>query len=651
MIKERKHILIKGMVVGFGLLAFAIAIVTRLILLQTNTPQDLKDFALHTNIREKKIEAQRGNLYASNGELLAISVTKYDIYLDVLTVKEKLFQEELYALSDSLSKMFGKKPTYYQRSLTTARKSKNQYWSLAKGLGYFDLERLKNFPILEKGQIRGGLIVERRIKRVFPSNQIGRRTLGYDSEKGQAGLEGAYGVYLRGVDGVQEEQRITGQSWKPIHVWEEPKDGSDVYTTIDVNMQEMSYQALEEQLIEFEADHGSVVVMEVKTGEVKAIVNLARKAEGVYEDNRNFAVYEANEPGSCIKLVSVMAAIEDGYANKDTYIDLSEGRYTISGRTIRDTHKLDKFTLKDVFEQSSNVGVAKLIQENYKNNPEKFVEKWQDWRLDEKLDIAIPGEGKPYIPNPEDSLWNGITLPWMAYGYSTKLTPLQILTFYNGVANDGQMLKPIFIKKIVSEKKEKKEFLPEIRVKEMAKPETIRQVKEMMEGVINNGTGRGLKLENYPLAGKTSTVQAEYWKKGPMQYRSSFVGYFPADNPIYSCIVIIHKPNRAKGIYGGIVAGPVFRTIAEKIFYQTPIKYSRANNVVVNQQKQKTLPVLEETKILPNLVGYNGYEAIAKMENAGLRVAFKGVGRVKAQSIPPGSAIHQGQLILLRLEE
>ncbi|TDM00542.1 MAG: hypothetical protein C4K58_04890 [Flavobacteriaceae bacterium] len=354
-------------------------------------------------------------------------------------------------LDHALCQMFGKPKSYFEKKLRAARKEGNQYLLIVKGLEYQNYLKVKKMPILNKGKFKGGLIVEKNMVRIHPNIGIGERTIGYDNEKGKAGLEGAYSDYLQGIDGKRVEQRITSKDWKPINYWnkKDPIEGSDVFTTIEPSLQQVAYQSLLNQLLTYQAHHGSVVVMEVETGEVKAMVNLTRSKDGSYKDTRNYAVWEAVEPGSTFKTASLLIAMEDGYITPETSVETGDGSYTFNnGSTIKDSHPLGTISVTKVLEESSNIGTAKLINNFYKKNPKKFISRLEDWNLTQRLGITIPGEGEPFVPTPSWSNWNNITLPWMSFGYNIKLTPLQILSFYNGIANDGKIVKPMFIKKI-----------------------------------------------------------------------------------------------------------------------------------------------------------------------------------------------------------
>lgn len=658
MSNSQKNIVIKGALLSSLLLFLGISIVFRLVQLQYFESEKYEALAMQINFRDKKVHAKRGNLYAADGSLIATSVDRYNIYLDMVTVKQDLFDAEINPLSISLGRMFHQPTSYFEKKLRKARKKGNQYLLLVKGLEYTNYLKIKSFPILEKGKFNGGLIIEKTQVRIHPSKRIGERTIGYDNDKGKVGLEGAYSDYLSGKDGERLEQRITSKQWKPVSFWnkKDPIEGSDVYTTIDPSLQEVAYKALIHQLHTYQAQHGSVVVMEVETGEIKAMVNLDRTKDGNYADTRNWAVYEKQEPGSTFKPVSILAAMEAGFVDENTFIDTGNGTYTIRGNTIRDSHPLGTLSLQGIIEESSNVGTAKIMQMHYRKNPKKFINQLKDWKMDQKLGLEIPGESQPYITQPNQKAWNKLTLAWMSYGYNVQFTPLQMLTFYNGIANDGKMVKPLFIKKIVHRGKLVKEFSPVVLVEKMAKKKNITQMKKMLEGVIANGTATNLYIKNFRMAGKTGTTQIEYWRKDiKQQYIASFAGFFPVNKPKYSCFVSINRPNPKIGFYGAEVAGPVFKSIAKRVFTKTPTKRLVEKNklnlhVAQSILNKEEFEFTDNRMRMPSLKGENGSEVIPIMENKGLKVKYIGIGRVKKQSIPANQTFKKGQILYLELE-
>lgn len=656
MIDNRKRTLIKAYTVCLLLLVTAIAIAWKLIALQTDPTEKVKfiEFAERTNFREAVIPAQRGNLYASDGSLLATSVKIYDIAIDGKAMRENLIDTQLQQLADSLHVMFGKPSSHYAKLILGAKKNKKQYVRIARGINYIELKRLRNFPIFREGQIKGGLIIEDRLIRERSVKDIGSRTLGYvkgDSIK--IGLEGAYNNLLAGKDGKRLEQRMGGGNWKPINVNTEinAENGFDVVTTIDIGLQNVAYNALYDQLSEYEADHGCIVVMDVKTGEVRAIANLTRLQDGNYADIQNFAVGEANEPGSTIKTISLLAAMKDGAIDTTTYVQTGGGRFRLFGRTISDSHGYGTINVTQVLAKSSNIGTARLITSHYQNNPKQFLDIIEkDWKMAEPLGVDIPGEATPFFPDPDNKSWSKQSLSSVSFGYESKLTPLQLLAFYNGIANNGTMLKPLFVKEIRNKGKLIKKFEPQIRVAHMAQDTTISKIRKMLETVVKKGTGRALYNPEYPAAGKTGTARAEYWVKGPIQYRASFCGYFPAQDPQYSCIVVVHKPSRSKGFYGGSVAGPVFKKVMDYVYANTPKLY------IPKKHSDTKILYTNETfelknNIIPNLKGKIAYQVIPALENAGLKVTFSGIGKIATQSIPAGTPIKKGSSIQLELSD
>lgn len=598
------------------------------------------------------IEANRGNLYAAHGGILATSVPQYDIRFDAVTVSQEDFEKYIGPLSRELSSMFEKSQAYYENRLREARKNKNRYLYVAGNLGYSEYIKVKNFPLFELGPYQGGFIAEQSIVREHPLGKIAERTVGY----GSVGFEGAFDSYLSGTNGHRLKQKIANGVWKPISDANEvdPKDGLDVVTTIDVNIQDIAHHALLSQLKKFEADHGSVVVMEVETGAVRAIVNLGKsKKTGNYFEKRNYAVYEATEPGSTFKLMSVVAALEDNVVDTSTIIDTEDGSVRYYDRVVYDSHHggYGKISVAEAFELSSNTAFSKIIYDNYKDDPKMFIDRLYSMGLNEKIGLAIKGEGTPEIPYPGDANWYGTTLPWMSFGYGVELTPLQTLVFYNAIANNGVKVKPRFIKEVRKQNKLIESFEEPIIMGSVCSKSTALKAREMMENTVKRGTASGIYSENYSMAGKTGTCQVEYWIEGG-RYIASFAGYFPVEKPKYSCIVIIHKPNPSIGFYGSTVAAPVFEKIVQKIYADTPqidhLKTVKLENPKIEKSYSTYFKTARkyETK-MPDVTGLPAMDAISLLENLGLKVSIDGVGVVKRQSIPSGQKIKEDQRVKL----
>lgn len=654
MLKNRKNLLLRGYFVSFGILLIAIGVVLSVVKIHIKEGDKLDDFA-QKNFRLQMEEAERGNLYASEGDLLATTVIVHDVFMDLAVIKDDLFQTEVGALSDSLAKMFNRPSSYFLEKLSTERKKGNRYMTLIKGLNYQEYLRLKSFPLLNKGQQKGGMIHITRPKRELVLVDVGARTIGYDDHRGKAGLEGAYSKDLSGREGKRWEQFMGRGQWRPFKSWEqEPINGSNVYATIDAGMQIAAYSALQNQLIKYNAEHGCVVVMEVGTGKIRAIVNLTKISDSIYADVYNYVVGEGAEPGSTFKTISILAGLENGKFTPETTVETGSGRYRLYNRIISDSHGYGTLTAEEVLIKSSNIGTAKLINAGYGANPQEYFNQLDKWNLTKRMGIDIQGEAMPQFHRPEDANWSNVTLPVMSYGYGFQLTPLQILTFYNGIANGGKMLKPLFIDKIEKANGEIVEFSPKVLVEKMASDENIEAVTRMLIKTVSDGTARNISNDNYQIAGKTGTARVEYWiKDQPMQYRASFVGFFPADNPKYTCMVVIHKPDRRKGYYGGGVTGPVFKEISDWIFSRTPKEMPYSPKIVNIKREIESDTGIKpdyELKNIPDLVGKNGRDVIPALENMGLEVIYNGIGKVKDQSIPPGTPFKKGEIIYLTLK-
>lgn len=648
-----KAILKRYYIVAAIFLVVGLVIAYQLFNIQVNQGDHYKKLAQQTVYKNFKIEPNRGNIYDVNMNLLATSVTKYEIRFDPIAVSKSNFNTYLKPLADSLSQMFSKSSAYYLNKLKKARALNNRYLFIAKNLDYSGYSRIKNFPLFELGAYKGGFIAEQSTVREHPLGKIGQRTVGYNS----VGLEGAFDFYLKGEKGQRLKQKIAKGQWKPLSDVNqvEPVDGLDVISTIDVNIQDITHHALLAQLEYFEAEHGTAVVMETKTGEIKAISNLGLSQEpGKYYEKRNYAVYEPHEPGSTFKLMSLVAALEDKVVDTSTVIDTENGKLKYFDRTVYDSKRggYGEISVAKALELSSNTAFAKIIYENYKDQPEQFVNRLKMMGLDQKIGLQIKGEGRPHIPHPDDRNWYGTTLPWMSFGYGVSQTALQVLSFYNAIANDGRMVKPRFIKAI----RDKHQLVeaynqPEVTGTVCSK-ETAKQVRSILENVVKRGTASNIYSSSFSMAGKTGTCQTEYWVESG-RYISSFAGYFPADEPKYSCIVVIHKPNPDIGYYGSTVAAPVFKSIAKKIYSDTPIeaKVSPQELTSLDSIKDDTYTTIlnKHITVMPNLVGLPAMDAIAIVENLGLKVKLIGEGKVLKQSISPGKNIKENYQINLIL--
>lgn len=685
-------------VVYILVVVFAVLIIGRIVDIQMFEGKHWRDKAKAITLKDISIMPDRGDIYASDGRILASSVPYYNIRIDFRAdgLSDELFNENVDSLAYHLSNLFKDKPkSSYKRELLNGRAKSYRYYLLKRRVNYNQLQELKEFPIFNLGQFKGGLIVEQENIRIKPHQNLASRTIGELNESGNVvGLEGAYDEELRGVEGLMLKQKMSNGAWRPIKGAKtiDPKDGKDLITTIDLNIQDVAQNALHRQLKRHDADYGTAILMEVKTGEIKAIANLRKTKSGEYVEDFNYAIAESSEPGSTFKLASMIAALEDGLVSLEDTIDTGKGSYKFYDRTMVDSHDegYGRISVREVFEKSSNVGVSKIIFKHYKDRPELFIDRLYAMGLNRRLGLKIKGEGYPVIKYPSDKNWYGTTLPWMSIGYEVKITPLQMLTFYNAIANDGKMVKPKFVRAIAYHGKIEQEFPTEVLNPTICSKNTVKKVQSLLEGVVENGTARNLKNDNYKIAGKTGTAQIALGDKGYAQkkYLASFSGYFPADNPKYSCIVVVWGPSRSV-YYGNVVAGPVFKEISDKVYasslylesadavaaYQAHTPYSKnghknellhvfneldisiesdgvVSDWVVTQSKDSLVQLFNRyhnNQLVPNVINMGLKDAIYLLENTGLKVRFKGRGSVKSQSIAPGSRVYPGNTINLEM--
>ncbi|MGV3762512.1 penicillin-binding protein [Parapedobacter sp.] len=684
---------------SFGLIVlFAIAVLAKLFHLQYVEGTEWRALADSLSTRYVDVEAVRGNIYSDDGSLLATSVPEYDLRVDLLApgiAADDVFYAKVDSLAAKLSAFFkDKSSAQYSRSLKQARKDGNRYYLLKRDVGHQELKEIKEFPIFNLGKYKGGLIAERKNKRILPFMNLAARTIGYKvpAEDVHVGLEGAYGEYIDGKSGKRLVRRIAGGVWMPVNreIEVAPVDGADIISTIDVNMQDMAQRALEKQLIVSNADNGCVILMEVATGEIRAVANFTRIEEGVYREKFNYAIAQSAEPGSTFKLASYLVALDDGKIDTNTIVETGNGTYRVHRHTIRDTHAYGTMTVKEAFEVSSNVAITKIINTYYKNNPAAFTKGLHELHLNEPLGLQIPGEGNPLIKTPDSKSWSGLSLVQMAYGYELKLTPLQTLSLYNAVANDGKMVAPLFVKEIRRLGNTIEHFDTRVIDEQIASDATIGKLQAMLAGVMIEGTGKRLRNPQLSMAGKTGTAQMADGAAGyrNRKYQSSFAGYFPADNPKYSMIVVVQNPRN--GYYGASVAGPVFRELADMVYANdlelqqdfdrmrfvgnteqpSSLKGSKAATLRVYDalgikttyasaepmqqiDTVKGIPFSDETiktGTVPDVKGMGLIDAMYALENSGYRTTVKGKGKVVAQSLAAGQHVKTGASIVIELK-
>ena len=665
---EDKHISYRIYLVAFSILLMTIGIIFQLTKIQWSQGDYYRKLAKERTVRNFVIPANKGNVYSADGSLLATSIPNYNIRFDAMAPKGDAFDKNVNSLSDSLSKMLGKPSSFYNTQLRMARSNKNRYLLIARDLSYTEYTKIKSFPLFNLGANKGGIITEQVTVREHPIGKIAERTIGYDriDENGirvGKGLEWSFRKYLNGKDGKVMKQKIAKGQWKPIRDVNEvdPQDGYDVISTIDVYIQDIAHHALLKQLKQFKAEHGCVIVMETKTGKIKAISNLGKlkETDSTYFETQNYAIAESHEPGSTFKLVDMIALLDDNKIDTSAVFDSKGGVIDYRGHKVRDSHEggYGKISLARGFEVSSNTIMVQAVYENYKNNPKEFVDRIDRMGLNKPLGLPFQGEGKPYIPQPGDKHWSAISLPWMAFGYGVSVTPLQTLTLYNAVANNGEMVKPQFVSEIKEWNNVIKKYDKQVVNAKICSDETIKKLKAVLQNVVKKGTGSKLYSKDFSMAGKTGTAQANYGtnRGNDKHYISSFVGYFPADHPKYSCIVVVHKPNTSgNNYYGADVAGPVFKRIAQKIFTDSPSTNEIKNlNKKISKQElayeDYKINATTEMKVIPNLKGMTGMDAVALLENLKLKVKVIGIGKVKKQSIPAGQALDTNKTIILEL--
>jgi cell division protein FtsI (penicillin-binding protein 3) len=661
---ENRNILNRIYLIALVILIMASAVGIKLTNIQWVEGDYYRKLAKERTIKRFVIPANRGNVYSSDGSLLATSIPEYTIRFDAVAPSEENFDKHVEALSDSLAILLKKPSGTILNEFRKARAHKNRYFLVANKLSFTEYMTVKSFPLFNLGAYKGGMITEQKTVREHPIGKIAERTIGYErfNDAGKltrVGIEGAFGQYLNGKDGEILKQKIAKGQWKPIRDNNEvePRDGYDIVSTIDVYVQDIAHHALLKQLQEYEADHGCVVVMETKTGAVKAISNLGRAKDGTYYETINYAVGESHEPGSTFKLVDLIALLDDKKIDTSKIYDSHGGVITYRGKKVKDSHDggYGKISLARGFEVSSNTIMVQAVYENYKSNPKQFVDRINNMGLNKPLGLPFKGEGIPKIPQPGKD-WNGLSLPWMAFGYGVSVTPLQTLTLYNAIANNGEMIKPIFVQEVKEWNKTIKKYEKQVINPKICSDETLLKVRAVLQNVVKKGTASKLYSKDFSMAGKTGTAQVDYHKgDAHMYYASSFTGYFPAENPKYSCIVVVHKPNTSKNnYYGADVAGPVFKRIAQKVFTDVPstneIKdlkkkfKNQENSYITYNDKLNKKPT-----VIPNLKGMPGMDAVALLENLNMKVKVIGFGKVKKQSILPGQPILKNNTIILEL--
>ena len=658
---------------------------------------------------EVPLKPNRGNIISADGQLMASSLPEYKIYMDFKAggeVKDSLLMDSLDWICEGLHQLFPdkSKAEFKSHILKGRKKGSRNYLLYPKRISYIKYMEAKRLPVFNLSSNRGGFHVQSFNRRKKPFGSLAMRTLGdmySDVTLGaKNGLELQYDSILKGKEGVSHRQKVMNKYLNIVDI--PPVDGCDIITTIDVGMQDIAEKALLDQLKEIGGNVGVAILMEVKTGEVKAIVNMTKGSDGIYREMKNNAVSDMMEPGSTFKTASIMVALEDGYITPDQLVDTKNGVYMMHGRPMKD-HNWHRggygvIDITKVLMVSSNIGVSRVIDENYQHQPEKYVEGLYKLGIATPLELDIPGAAKkPYIRKPTKENWYKTALPWMSIGYETQVPPMNTLAFYNAIANGGVMVKPKFVRSIVKDGEVVEEIPTEVLNPAIASPKTIEQIQTILEKVVSEGLGKPAGSKQFHVSGKTGTAQVSKgsggYKTGQMQYLVSFCGYFPSEEPKYSCIVAIQKSGLPAS--GGLMAGSVFSEIAERVYAKylaqdleeakdstsilTPdVKHGDMaaaryildkidietigmdktdenkpvwGNVTHNPNQNITLtPKAIDEKKVPKVIGMGAKDAVFLLENMGLKVHLSGIGKVRSQSIPPGNTLVKGKTIQLKLQ-
>lgn len=689
-----------------GICVLGMAIIIKAATIQVKEGPELRAMVREMNTRVDTLDAERGNIYSEDGTLLCSTIPQFDVHVDFSVVKADTFHRYVDTLSRCMTQLFPKRSAaQYRKDFTAAYKDSARYYELAKNIQYYEYQQLRSFPIFNKGQRRGGLIVETKNKRVNPYGVLAYRTIGLwrpaiwiDKKlvKNVVGLEATCDSILSGQNGSCVRQRVVGSRWTTVDgSVVEPQHGRDVVTTLDMGIQDVAEHALLSILQQYQCPRGTCIVMEVNTGKIRAMVNLGyQEKTGGYWEDFNYAMLPA-EPGSTFKLATLMALLKDKYIDVNQMVDCEGGSKRFGNRVMHDSHHgAGTMPIRNAFAQSSNVGMAKLAYEHYYKDPERFIKHLKSFHLNERTGIDLAGERRPYMIEPGGKDWNGTTLPWMATGYGVLITPLHTCMLYNTVANGGKMMKPYLIHSIREYGKDVKVFEPTVLEEQVADTAVINQLRSCTEQVVLTGTGKHIQSPNYKIAGKTGTAQVA--DKGITYamgvYQGSFVGYFPADKPRYTICVVIRTKPHSGAYYGGTIAAPVFRMVADKIFSMGLGSWAGPLDSLARVQKGM-MPALAATGgnyekllralgrkadgsvatramgllqtdsnrnitiqrkqlvrgLVPDVTGMGLKDAVYLLENEGLQVQIQGSGTVQSQSIAPGNRAARGLTIVLQL--
>jgi cell division protein FtsI (penicillin-binding protein 3) len=689
----KKPILSRLGIVYVITLLVALAILGQVLYIQMVSGEKLRVEAATFSETHRVIASSRGNILARDESALASSLPRFDVGMDPnsTAMSQENYDQLLPGLASGMNRLFpDKTAAQYKQMISKARADRRRYVLLHKDASFDEARAVKTLPLFSLGPYKGGLILDQVSKREMPYRLLAKRTIGYVSEgETVVGIEGSFDYFLKGTDGVRLEQRIGGGNWMPLSTENEidPVDGLDVVTTLDVKYQDVAETALNDCLIKYNAEYGCAVLMEVHTGEILVMANLGKADDGNYYEIKNYAINDCLEPGSTFKVPAIMAALEDGHVKPTDTINTFGGKFTLHRQPITDSHAggYGLSTVQEVVQNSSNIGMARIIDKYYGSNPEHFLERLYSMGINKPLNLEIEGGQDPRIKTPASQLWSAATVGWMAFGYEVEMTPLQILTFYNAIANNGVMVKPRLVKSLRSHSQVVRDYKTEVLKSSICSMETLAAVRSMLEGVVTDGTAKNLKNDLYSIAGKTGTAVISQGAKGykneggRKDYRASFVGYFPANDPRYSCIVVVSRPTGGS-YYGSVVSGSVFKAISDKVYatnleMQQPLTASKdttleripavspgdwkdANNLLkslkipvmgvkatetwaaLNRKGDllQAKPVNPADSVLPSFIGMGLKDVMPVLENMGYKVRIKGSGRIVSQSPIAGTS-------------
>jgi cell division protein FtsI (penicillin-binding protein 3) len=667
--------------------------------------------------RVSVIDAERGDILAYDGRLLATSLPSYDLKMDFRAsgLTDSIFNRHLDGLSAAMSRFFGDKSTQQYKNMFAAARRRAKEGGTRVGriaprvVSYYELSRIRQFPLLSYANANvSGFVPEKVPRRALPYGSIAQRTIGRRvNDSLMWGIEGAFDRTLKGEQGVTRMQRISGTFWMPVadDGNREPVDGIDVVSTLDIELQDVAERALRTQLQAEGADWGTAILMEVATGEIRAMANLSRRADGTCVEDLNHAIAQRINPGSTFKLANLIVLLEDAGMSLEDTVDINYGQAYLYGRQVRDSHGGPKtLTLRQVFETSSNVGFARAINNHYRDEghgrekQQRYIDELTKTGVRDTLPFQLDGYRGPLIHDTEAATWSRLSLTSMAYGYELELTPIQTLCLYNAVANGGKMVSPLMVKELRQYGQTKETFETQVMRERICSPQTLALVQECLRGVATDGTARSLQIRDLDIAVKTGTAQIPntnrgYGRPGDMNYLATIVGYFPADEPRYTCIVSIKTytgQGRGANYYGGSLAGPVFRAIAERVYgsspdWQPPLARRMAPTddlpTVLGGERGTVRRLLDRLEVdygldtrsdwvasardstglhltafpeaeagtMPDVRNLGLRDAMRVLEARGLAVQFRGRGAVARQSVAPGTPIRTGQSVQLTL--